>query len=748
MDANVSYYMPFSTSQTRGLVVVPVFALLSALALSFIVYRCIRFVVIPSFRRNAPTPTAPENLFFRTHLGHYAASLVFSNVVLTSAGLMEFFWVKHSGIRHGHLCNAQAALMQTGSWATCFFSLAIGLHTCISLVFRLRHIRWMSVAVIAFGWIISLVIGLGPLCKKNVYGPNIVSCGVTITHPGRIFGLKSFPVLLGSVLAVIIYSLIFLVLRGVLRVQGGIKFTFKPQERWSAVNNSEEYDRFMGAIANSMFWYPIAFVLLLLPFTIGNLIQFRGQNISFGFDVFVHACWSILGLVNVALLYNTFRVLSPVFHGLKLPKIQIDVEKSFGNNATDESPILPPAASKSKGPLLPLYRKDTSQAVSPLSLSEFPEVKQHSRNSSNASTDSTTHLLSIKRKPSRYHSMRVKQDKMQSLAQIILPAAELNRRLGTSDTSDTANAKSHSLYLDLPVVEVSTAKPTLETVSLSPAPRSAVASMLSPSSIVLTPPKSAGISPMRQITLAFGRPRRKSKFGPRSKDSATLPQPPLSPIPSVESPTNMSAANAAIFRVSSANFTEGQRPPQLDLTPIVPVRPLPVITAEIETVQKVDKGKGRARTPPLQVLMQKDIISLSRNVIRPLPEFPRNSTGSLSSDDSNHPDSNVLLLSVSSFLSLSSPQPSFNSAYSSNASVEGARGKALPIPQTCGNTSEEEDSTDSEHSPSLSIDTKGQDLPSKRTTQATFWSQDSAVTPSQVPDMAAALAQLLARARS
>jgi hypothetical protein len=146
--------------------------------------------------------------------------------------------------------------------------------------------------------------------------------------------------------------------------------------------------------------------------------------------------------------------------------------------------------------------------------------------------------------------------------------------------------------------------------------------------------------------------------------------------------------------------------------------------------------------------MQKDATSLSRNVIRPLPEFPRNSTGSLSSDDSNHPDSNVLLLSVSSFLSLSSPQPSFNSAYSSNASVEGARGKALPIPQTCGNTSEEEDSTDSKHSSSLSIDTHGQDLPSKRTTQTSFWSQDSAMTPSQAPDMAAALAQLLARARS
>jgi len=49
--------------------------------------------------------------------------------------------------------------MQTGSWATCFFSVAIGIHTCNSLVFHLRQMSWMSVVVIAFGWIVSLVIG-------------------------------------------------------------------------------------------------------------------------------------------------------------------------------------------------------------------------------------------------------------------------------------------------------------------------------------------------------------------------------------------------------------------------------------------------------------------------------------------------------------------------------------------------------------------------------------------------------------
>jgi len=261
---------------------------------------------------------------------------------------------------------------------------------------------------------------------------------------------------------------------------------------------------------------------------------------------------------------------------------------------------------------------------------------------------------------------------------------------------------------------------------------------------------------MRQITLAFGRPSRKSKFGPRSNGGAALPPalpiaPPLSPIPSVESPTNLSPPNAARIRVSSASPTEEQGPPQSDLTRIiltVPVRPLPAITAE---VKRVDKGKGRALTPPMPLPVQKDVTSgkpRSRDALRPLPQFPRNSTGSLSSyEGTRHPDPDSLL-SVTSFLSLSSPQPSLDSAYSSNPSLEGASEKALPILETQDNINEEADKTDSEHSSSLSIDTRRRDLQSRRTTRTSVWSQESAVTASRPLDMEAALIQLLDRARS
>lgn len=741
-----SHFTSFSTVQANGLIVVPVFALLSALALAFIVFRSVHLVVIPSFQRNWPTCRAPENLFFRTQLGHYAASLVLSNVFLTAAGLMEFFWVRQSGIQQGSMCILQAVFMQIGNWSTCFFSVAIGVHTCNSLVFRLYQINYLSVVVIAFGWIMSLVIALAPVSQAGVYGPVAVSCGVTTAYPREIFGLEAFPIILASVLSVIIYSTMFLVLRGILHVKGGIKLTFKAQGLRGAVTDSEEYHRFMVAVAKTMFWYPIAFVSLLLPIAVVNMVRFSHRAIPFGADVFAHVCYFMLGLVNVGLMYNTFRVLSPVFYGSTLPKIQVDTEKTFGNDAFDELPILPPAAHMPKGPLLPLY-DDPSEAISPVSLSDFPPVKYHSRNSSTASTDSATHLLSTKRTPSRFHKMRVRQSES-SLppSRAILTPAELNRQLDAA--SDTESLKSRSLRLDLyQMTEVNTAKMTVVTVSLSPAPRSAAASVVTASPIVPMPIKSMDAPPiMRQFTTAFGTPSRKlSMFGPRSKGSGRLPLTlplglSLSPIPA-----SPSVKNSTIMKTVSrlrASSTK-RRPAPLDLTDVTPIpviRPLPVITTKADALQKVDKGKARAPSSPTILPVEKDDMSRFRAALRPLPQFPRDSaTYSFSSERSrSEPTAPATPRerhgSISSLLSPSSPSSlpdSPDSAYSTS-SVDGGSEKVLPsLPPTRSNTIE---SINSELSSSPYFGKRKRTPKTDRLTWTTVWSQDSAITSSQPPD--------------
>jgi hypothetical protein len=413
-------------------------------------------------------------------------------------------------------------------------------------------------------------------------------------------------------------------------------------------------------------------------------------------------------------MYNTFRVLSPVFHGLTLAKIQVDTEKTFGNDAFDESPILPPVAHMPKGPHLPLYN-DTSKAVSPVSLSDFPPVKCHSRNSSTASTDSATHLLSVKRTPSRFHKMRVRQsESLLPLSRAILTPAELNHQLNA--TSDTESLKGHNLRLDLPqMAEVSTVKMAVVTVSLSPAPRSATASMVTASPSVATPIQSMNAPPiMRQFTAAFGGPSRKlSMFGPRSKGSGKLPLTlpaglPLSPIPAspfVKSPTKKFVSR---LRVPSTK----RRPTPLDLvdvTDIPVIRPLPAITTKAEVLQKVDEGKGSAPSSPATLLVEKNAMSHSRTALRPLPQFPRNSAASSSSTERSRPEPATSAtpherqVSISSLSSLSSFLVSPDSTYSTS-SVDGGSEKA------------------------------------QRSTWTTVWSQDSAITLGQSPYEEAMLA--------
>jgi hypothetical protein len=56
-------------------------------------------------------------------------------------------------------------------------------------------------------------------------------------------------------LGTVLYSLIFLVLRGTLRIKGGIKLTLNPNERWINREDPEvNYHRFIARIAKNMLW--------------------------------------------------------------------------------------------------------------------------------------------------------------------------------------------------------------------------------------------------------------------------------------------------------------------------------------------------------------------------------------------------------------------------------------------------------------------------------------------------------------
>jgi len=63
-------------------------------------------------------------------------------------------------------------------------------------------------------------------------------------------------IFLASILSAVMYSVIFLALRGTLSFKGGIKVSLDPNGRWSNSNQGlcEKYHRFILQVGKSMLW--------------------------------------------------------------------------------------------------------------------------------------------------------------------------------------------------------------------------------------------------------------------------------------------------------------------------------------------------------------------------------------------------------------------------------------------------------------------------------------------------------------
>ncbi|PPQ83448.1 hypothetical protein CVT25_007039 [Psilocybe cyanescens] len=314
-------FSPIPSNQVGGAVAVNVFAVLSTIALASVILRVFWLAIQ---RRKSPIDVH-ECVFFNTQLGQYAACLIIGMVFDAVAGVIGLRWVMEQGI-------TEATLMQVGNFATGYFTIAIAVHTFNCLVLKMRQSVIICRTTIIAGWVFSFLVALGPFfvqpAEGFIYGAAGLMCSVRAEFPKALFIFHILPILLASILGAILYSLIFLVLRGTLKFKSGIKLTLNPNKRWNDKEGlGENYHRFVARIANSMLWYvwidyprhsrtdryPVAYVVFLIPYAVTRLFMLSGFVVPYEAVVFASICWFTLSFVDVLLLYNTFRVLGPAF---------------------------------------------------------------------------------------------------------------------------------------------------------------------------------------------------------------------------------------------------------------------------------------------------------------------------------------------------------------------------------------------------------------------------------------------------
>ncbi|KAF4597468.1 DNA-directed DNA polymerase eta rad30 [Pleurotus pulmonarius] len=292
------------------------FSVLATCAIAGVVFR-VAYLHLRHRVIDSEGPPSREHVFFRTQLGRYALCLLLGNFCISLAGLFDLKWLAQGVITSGPTCVTQGVIMQIGNFSTAYFSIAIAVHTFLTLVLHKRQSMLVCGISATLGWIVAATIALSPLYfprpEGPLYGPSGLSCGIRAIYAREQFLFHLLPIFTASVLSALLHSLIFLVLRGTLMIRGGLSLNLGPPTVSRGRLTYEGYHRFVTAVARSMLWYPFAYVVLLLPYSIVRLLSISGFFVSFAGVVLASVFWSFLGIANVGLLYNTFRVLGPTF---------------------------------------------------------------------------------------------------------------------------------------------------------------------------------------------------------------------------------------------------------------------------------------------------------------------------------------------------------------------------------------------------------------------------------------------------
>ncbi|KAF9561964.1 hypothetical protein CPC08DRAFT_399176 [Agrocybe pediades] len=286
-------FFPIPSVQLGGAIAANVFALISVVAIASVIMRITWMAIRRCMQDKAESQ---ECVFFNTQLGRYAACLVIAMVFNSIAGIIGLQWVVSRGITDGGLCLAQATTMQIGNLSIGYFTTAIAVHTFNSLVLKKRQSAIICGTTIAIGWIFSVLVSLIPFMVQlpdgPIYGVDDLICGVRGIYPKLSFLFHLLPILIASVLGAVLYSLIFLALRGTLKLKEGIKITLNPNERWNDKDGQgESYHRFIARVSRSMIWYPIAYIALLIPYAVTRLFMISGFVVPFQAVVFAFVCW-------------------------------------------------------------------------------------------------------------------------------------------------------------------------------------------------------------------------------------------------------------------------------------------------------------------------------------------------------------------------------------------------------------------------------------------------------------------------
>ncbi|KAL4069706.1 hypothetical protein V8B97DRAFT_615943 [Scleroderma yunnanense] len=274
-----------------------------------------------AIQRNASQRWSPE-----THIHYYFLNLLICDLILSIVDNRSCeFACKHPYLSHSvnaqrvyphAFCTVQGLVKHVGDVGVALSTMAVALHMLAVLVFHWKSPPKFALIGLAIIWLVIIVLVVVPnAVQHNIYGPTGYWCWIEEDTMEQI-GLDYIWMWLAATLNAIAYLFLILVMKRVILLNSnGFRWQGKPERipiRSSmGALNSTEHTQEERVRASQMFFYPLVYIIVVLPISAARFSAFRGHTVPFAVTAVADTVFGSSGLFNVVLYALTRPRLMP-----------------------------------------------------------------------------------------------------------------------------------------------------------------------------------------------------------------------------------------------------------------------------------------------------------------------------------------------------------------------------------------------------------------------------------------------------
>lgn len=300
-DGSFPVISTYTVSQSRAVIALVVASCISLIA----TVGLLSAIAISAFNTRM---VKDPNMFVRTHVVFYFISLLLSDMLQAIGSIMNSAWVTEQAVIYDSLCTAQGVIKQTADVGIALWSLVIATRTFLVLFLRVPHKRYtMWITLIANWSLLGAIVIAGPATASDKLGPfygiSGIWCWISPNYSTKRIALDYMVMFISALLAFILYLLVFLKMRGIVRAQA--------HSTSVASAGRERNEKYEHKLARQMLLYPVAYTILILPIACCRFSAWTGHEVPFGVTIFSDFIYLMSGLVHVVLFASTRRILPP-----------------------------------------------------------------------------------------------------------------------------------------------------------------------------------------------------------------------------------------------------------------------------------------------------------------------------------------------------------------------------------------------------------------------------------------------------